>query len=274
MREADGAKAPHAKPRVRTRKGEIQKFREINDGDEQASRRRKATANRIFTTLRAALNRAWRDEKIESDSAWRRVAPFEDVESARLRYLTIVEAKRLINATPPDFRNIVRAALMTGARYGQLARLVASDFNPDRGTVMLRSRKGKGKEKTFHAVLSSEGVAFFGERCAGLAPADLMFPKANGQPWRKSHQKRLMADACKAAKIEPPVGFHQLRHTWASHAVMNGVPALVVAGNLGHSGTAMVEKHYGHLAPSFVADAIRQGAPRFGFKPNNVRAIG
>jgi hypothetical protein len=28
--------------------------------------------------------------------------------------------------------------------------------------------------------------------------------------------------------------------------------------------TRMVEKHYGHLAPSFIADAIRAGAPRFG----------
>jgi hypothetical protein len=30
----------------------------------------------------------------------------------------------------------------------------------------------------------------------------------------------------------------------------------------------MVEKHYGHLAPSYIADAIRKGAPKFGFKPD------
>ena len=49
---------------------------------------------------------------------------------------------------------------------------------------------------------------------------------------------------------------------------MNGVPLLVVARNLGHTDTRMVEKHYGHLAPSYIADAIREGAPRFGFKPD------
>lgn len=38
----------------------------------------------------------------------------------------------------------------------------------------------------------------------------------------------------------------------------------LVAKNLGHSDTRMVEKHYRHLAPSYVADAIRAGAPRFG----------
>jgi len=36
----------------------------------------------------------------------------------------------------------------------------------------------------------------------------------------------------------------------------------------------MVERHYGHLAPSYVADAIRAGAPKFGLsKPGNVRPL-
>jgi hypothetical protein len=30
----------------------------------------------------------------------------------------------------------------------------------------------------------------------------------------------------------------------------------------------MVEKHYGHLAPSYIADAILAGEPRFGFRPD------
>src|SRR5205823_13765885 len=55
--------------------------------------------------------------------------------------------------------------------------------------------------------------------------------------------------------------------SWASLAVMAGVPLLVVAKNLGHADTRMVEKHYGHLAPSYIADAIRAGAPRFGDTP-------
>jgi integrase len=59
-----------------------------------------------------------------------------------------------------------------------------------------------------------------------------------------------------------------MRHTWASLAVMNGVPLIVVAKNLGHSNTRMVEKHYGHLADDYVKEAIRESAPRFGFKPD------
>ena len=73
-----------------------------------------------------------------------------------------------------------------------------------------------------------------------------------------------MLEVCQRARIKPAIGFNQLRHTWASLSVMNGVPLMVVAQNLGHADTRMVEKHYGHLAPSYVADAIRAGAPKFG----------
>ena len=45
---------------------------------------------------------------------------------------------------------------------------------------------------------------------------------------------------------------------------MNGAPLMVVAKNLGHADTRMVELHYGHLAPNFVTDEIRRTAPRFG----------
>jgi integrase len=72
-------------------------------------------------------------------------------------------------------------------------------------------------------------------------------------------------------RCTPRVSFHILRHTWASLAVVAGVPLLVVAKNLGHADTRMVEKHHGHLAPSFIVDAIRAGAPRFATdKPSKV----
>jgi hypothetical protein len=109
--------------RIRTKPKEKQKFK-IDDGDPERERRRKSTANRILTILKGALNRTWRDGKTPSDSAWRRVEPFESVDSARVRYLSMDEARRLINASAPDFRNLVRGAFETGARYGELCALL------------------------------------------------------------------------------------------------------------------------------------------------------
>ena len=67
--------------------------------------------------------------------------PFEAVESARIRYLTVAEAKRLINASEPEFRPMVHAALHTGARYGELVRLEVADFNTDSETLAIRMSK-------------------------------------------------------------------------------------------------------------------------------------
>jgi integrase len=179
---------------------------------------------------------------------------------------------------------LVRAALVTGARYSELARLEVVDFNPDSGTITVRkSKTGKAR----HIVLTDEGVAFFKEHCAGRAGRELMFshhiePRALTvdqkkeaknlikSPWKVAEQSRPMSEANKRARLKPTISFHGLRHTYASHCVMNSVPLIVVAKNLGHADTRMVEKHYGHLAPSFVADVIRAGAPKFGFKPGKI----
>ena len=249
--------------RLRTREGLKQQYASLDSTD--AKRRRKASANRTLAILKAALNHAWREGKVPSNAAWSRVRPFENVNTARIRYLTIAEAKRLINACDPDFRLLVQAALETGARLGELVALEVHDFNPDTGTLAIRTSKS-GKSR--HVVLTEEGAEFFAQVCAGRPGHATMFVKADGEPWGRGHQGPLMAAACKRTKITPPIGFHGLRHTWASLAVMAGVPLLVVAKNLGHRDTRMVEMHYGHLAASYVADAIRAGAPRFGFKPD------
>jgi integrase len=246
--------------RIRTKPGKKQRFK-AGEGDPEQARRRKSTANRILTILKGALNRSWRDGKTPSDSAWRRVEPFEGVDSARVRYLSMDEARRLLNASAPDFRNLVRGALETGARYGELCALTVSDFNRDSGTIAVRQSKSN---KPRHIVLTDDGAAFFVSITAGRAGNEFLFLKADGEAWRPSHQAEPMSDANERASITPPINFHGLRHTWASHAVMNGVPLIVVAKNLGHSDTRMVERHYGHLAPSYVTDAIRAGAPRFG----------
>jgi integrase len=251
--------------RLRTREGLRQKYAKLETAD--AKRSRKVTANRTLTVLKAALNRAWKDGKVASNTAWARVEKFQDVDVARIRYLSIAEAKRLINACDPDFRLLVQAALETGCRLGELVALQVHDFNPDSGTIAIKTSKS-GEPR--HVVLTEEGSAFFRQLCAGRPGGAVMLVRADGKPWARSEQGPLMAAACDRAKITPAINFHGLRHTWASLAVMAGVPLMVVAENLGHRDTRMVEMHYAHLAKSYVAEAVRAGAPRFGFKPDKV----
>jgi integrase len=258
------AKLAKSLPRARTKPGKPQQHRAF-DGSEEAIRRRKSSANRTWTILRAALNHAFRDGLVASDATWRKVKSFKSVDAARVRYLTVAQARRLVNASDPEFRPLVQAALQTGCRYSELARLEVADFNPDSGTLAIRqSKSGKAR----HVVLTDEGVLFFRQLTAGRADSEIMLRRAQGDAWWASHQLRPIAQACQRAKINPPVSFHVLRHTWASLATMNGTPLLLVARNLGHADTRMVEKHYGHLAPSYIADAIRASAPKFEFAPD------
>jgi integrase len=246
--------------RLRTKVGVEQRTAAAPDTPD-AIRRRRSTANRTLTILKAALNHAWRHGDIASDEAWRRVQPFEGVDHARIRYLSIAEATRLVNACDSDLRLLVQAALVTGARRGELAAMLAQDFNPDNSTVHIRESKS-GKPR--HVVLTDEGVRLFAAMTAGKAPADPIFTRADGHRWDKAYHTRPMQEAAARAKLGPEVTFHILRHTWASLAVMNGVPLMVVADNLGHADTRMVEKHYGHLAESYKAKLIREKAPTFG----------
>lgn len=256
--------------RLRTKPGAEQRFVSGPMNDE-AKRQRRSTANRVLTVLKAALNLAFREEHVPDDKAWRRVEAFEDVDSARLHYLTVAEAQRVINASEPDFRNLVQAALQTGCRYGELTRLRVRDFNAATGKLAINETK-TGKPR--HIILTDEGQTFFAGLVAGRESDALMMTKGDSSAWGDSHQSRPMVAACKRAKITPLIGFHGLRHTWASLSVMNGMPLMVVAANLGHVDTRMVEKHYGHLAPSYVAEAVRANAPRFGtVEESNVKAI-
>jgi integrase len=224
-------------------------------------RKRRATANRILTVLKAALNHAWKSGHVTSDDAWRRVKPFRAVGTARVRYLSEAECVRLVNACEPAFRNLVRGAMLTGCRYSELASLCAADFNADAGVLIARESKA-GKPR--HVVLTHEGQRLFARLTAGNLGSDPIFVRPDGGVWRKSHQMRPMLDACSRAKIKPPVSFHVLRHTHGSTLAMRGVPTGVIAEQLGHADTRMTEKHYAHLAPSYVADTIRAHFPTLG----------
>ena len=75
---------PKVAPRLRTQKGAPQRFSEIETDDPtEAARRRRSTANRTLTILKAALNHAWREEKVASDAAWRPVTAFKEADAAR-----------------------------------------------------------------------------------------------------------------------------------------------------------------------------------------------
>jgi integrase len=113
-------------------------------------------------------------------------------------------------------------------------------------------------------VLTEEGRHLFTQCTAGRVATERVFLRSDGKPWGASHQQRPLAEAAASAKLSPAPTFHILRHTHASLLAMRGVPMGVIAAQLGHRDTRMTEKHYAHLAPSYVAETIRAHFPKLG----------
>jgi integrase len=253
--------------RLRSKAGQVRHRDEANDPD--ATRRRRSSANRILTVLKAALNHAHAEGKVTCNrDAWAAVKPFKEADQPKVRYLLDDEITRLVNACSEDFRNLVTGALMTGCRYGELCALKAVAFDPTAGTITI------GKSKTSrprHIFLSDEGKRFFSNLLVGKLGSALAFErdKVASQatrdepttlvraPWTDSDQFRPIKAACAAANITPAASFNVLRHTYASRLAMRGVPMSVIAAQLGHTSTRITEKHYAHLAPNYVSDTVR-----------------
>lgn len=237
------------------------KSRAVDPKDVDSVRARRSTANRTLTILKAAFNHSFQEGRVASDDAWRKVKPFREVDAAIVHFLSDDECRRLANSCDGAFRNLVRAALLTGCRYGELTKMRASDFGAEAGTITVRESKA-GKVR--HVALTDDGQRLFGELTAGKAARDPIFLRDDGNTWAASHQQRPLEAACKRAKIEPSATFHILRHTYASQLAMRGVPLGVIAAQLGHADTRMTEKHYAHLAPNYVAETVRAALPSLG----------
>lgn len=265
----DGAHEPVPRKFKVPREPKPEKAPPAPPSTDEEKRARKDSANRVLTVLKAALNHAMDRGRVRGGEAWQAVKPYRGTSKARVRFLSIEDQARLVNGCEGDFRRLVQAALLTGARYGELAKLRMEDFNAIAGTVFIaESKSGKSR----HVVLTAEGQAFFAEQVAGSSAGSYIFTRGDvqrrkrsglGDSWGHSDQARLMRAACEAAKLDH-LTFHELRHSYASMLVNAGCPLAYVAAQLGHTDTRMVEKHYGHLAPSALADAIRTLAPRLG----------
>ncbi len=131
-----------------------------------------------------------------------------------------------------------------------------TDVDLEARTMHVPQAKG-GRPR--HVALTDEAVTFFKELVADRARLIHVLRRQDEGMWGKSHQSRPLALACASAAIDPAISFHVLRHTYASRLARAGVPMLAIAAQLGHADTRVTVKHYAHLSPNHVAEAVRAG---------------
>lgn len=212
--------------------------------DKEDVRKSKDGANRLLSMLKAGLNLAYRKDIVGTDKAWRRVSAFKDVGIARKIFLTNKQAESLLKTTNGNFRSLVKSALLTGARYGEIANAKVEDFDLHQKVLRL-----DGKTGPRDCYLSTETLKHLTSLTVDKLPSAFLHIKEDGSNWGKAHQQRPMSDAIKKAKLPKETTFYALRHTHISRALLAGVNVQVIAENCGTS-VRMIEKHYGKFMQS------------------------
>jgi integrase len=159
--------------------------------------------------------------------------------------VTPEEHARLCEAATPWFRLFLIVAYSTGARPGEVAAITAANFDAEAGLVRLKDHKTAHKGKARVLYLTPEIVALL-MRQRDRYPTGPLLRNRNGKPWNCWAIVKAMEVTRERAGI-PHAVTYGLRHSFATDALANGVPDAQVAELLGHSGTAMLHKHYSHL---------------------------
>jgi integrase len=215
--------------------------------DDEDIRRSKDSANRNLSSLKAALTLAQVNRLVASDDAWAVVKPFSQVGARRKdAFLTMEARTALLAACPDDLALLVRAALLTGARPGELAALTVGDFSRSQKVLTLRGKTGART-----VAISTAAYEFFTEMSQSKTPSAPLLTTNYGQAWNKDSWKKPFREAAAKAKLPAGVVLYSLRHTAISEMIMVGMDAFMVAKLTGTS-VAMIEKNYGHLSHDVV----------------------
>lgn len=212
------------------------------------------TVNNHLTLLRRILSIACEWGRLEH------VPPVRwlKVPEQKIDFLSFDEAERLISSADAEWKPMVTVAVKTGLRLGELIALRWEDIDLDAGRLMVRRAAANGIVGTPKSGRTREvplGALPLSVLCV-LPRSDSGFVFHAGNQMLTSGQcKWPLWRACLNARTRR-IGWHALRHTFASHLVMRGVSLKVVQELLGHS-TIEMTMRYSHLSPDVKKDAVK-----------------
>lgn len=181
----------------------------------------------------------------------------------------------------PSFYVFCILALNTGARIGELIALQNSDVDLDHRRIHLwklkeyrsgkicKRTKGGGdrwlgiNDEVFSVLLQHR------QNTKRNHPSDFVLFQGDGESINAKTIRAFHKRVCKSASVRE-IRIHDLRHTFASHFVMNGGSLNDLQGMLGHSSPMMTQR-YAHLSPGYLeskAQVVQIGKMR-----SNIRTL-
>lgn len=180
-------------------------------------------------------------------------------------YLSSDECELLLSHASSVVREMMLMALRTGMRQGELKGLQWSSIDWQNMNVTVRhSRCDRAKalvspksNRMRHIPLDADVYELLYRRRRNTG---YVFSDADEEPFNHDRLSYQMEKVCKKAGLRR-ITWHVLRHTFASHLAMRGVPLHIVQTLLGHS-TITMTMRYTHVAPSALRSAIDALNPR------------
>jgi integrase len=228
------------------------------DPDREVAPLSPKTVNNHLTVLHKILATAveWKKLGALPTIKWLKV-PQQDFD-----FFTFEEADRLIAGAAPEWRCMITVAARAGLRLGELLALRWQDVDLVAGRLVVRRAVARGRigtpksGKSREVPLSAEALAVLkAQRAATRLKGELVFSADGGRMLTKGECKWPLWMASRRAGLRE-MGWHVLRHTFASHLVMRGAPLKAVQELLGHA-TIEMTMRYAHLSPDARRDAVR-----------------
>lgn len=176
-------------------------------------------------------------------------------------YLLRIEDRRTYQAIKADehWHDFFYLEITTGLRRGELCGLMWTDFDAEKGTLTVRRTLHNKEDGGYYVGETKTGA---GRRIIKLPPSTVQLlserKRTSISQWifpnpihpedpimpnsGYTRMKKLLAEAGL-----PDMRFHDLRHTFATHALTSGVDAKTLSGILGHTKTSFTLDTYTHV---------------------------
>jgi integrase len=235
-----------------------------------------ATINRDLCALSAFFT--WLEEERAVDVT-RPHYRHEEEPSGRERWLSADELRRLLEAVPAAWRPFFAVLAYTGLRLGEV---IGKDGSPAlrwgdvrlserRLSVQSRTRRLKTARSTRDVPLADALVKLLAAHRVTHpgGPAEAVFP----YPFTYGKAQKVFTRGCATAELHD-VRVHDLRHTFAVHAIQSGLPLPRLQKLLGHATPAMTMRYARHAPEAyFVEDAARIAASLGGVVDREAEAV-
>ena len=208
-----------------------------------------STVNRITSCLKHMITKGkeWKLVSTETANEIKGIKRLKE-NNRRLRFLTIEECQTLTDCCQEHVKPIVTVALHTGMRRGEILNLKWEQVDLKHAFLLLRNTKnGERREVPINTTLE----VLFNNVPRGHE-SEYVFTNKDGRPY--SDIKHSFTTAVKKAGLVD-FRFHDIRHTFASHLVMQGIDLTTIKELLGHKDITMTLR-YAHLAPGHKKKAV------------------